>query len=531
MKKIILVLIIIILFAGGFWFYFRQSQNNLTSEQEFLEKTIVISRQYVDLRSRTDSVLSIVPNDNNYQVWNQEISAVIIDWKKLEEEALILEDSAKEMSVSRGALDFKLVYDALAFDKQEVTDIFDKAPAGKKIITLAKHLGVDAKRANLILQQAQNELTSDAWNEAGNTLKKLETAATVIKDGAKVAGFIGGIVMTGGVSAVAAGSTLAKVTVVVSGADLVLEISDDASKIALGDDNKISKIVSSGRLVTEPLATILTIADIPVKLKTGYEKFNVAMIALDQFNGVVQEGKMVGVTLPVHETTKKFPLIDKHKKPIYVSIIEEDKLDDWLAEEGVKPEAKTSVISSEKKDPVIEPVVVVDQVSPEAEKKPAELIKKTDNLDNQAVTTEGIAKDFSLIMKAAEPTNDWQAAVKIFLFSKAPIIVKNNVFSVNYSGPFSSGQFTGSGDISLSGEYDRNTGILSGTHYRKYEGNYNNKPKTLIYKGSFSQKILATDVATKIKFNGTLESTSLDGSDKPYTTSSEAAVFIEYNIK
>ncbi len=549
MKKILFVSIIIILIASGFWVYFRQVQKESASEQLVLEQTLLISRQYVALRYRTDNILSTIPNSSNYEVWNQEMTSIIKDWNILEKDALVLEGSAQTLSISKASLDFKLVHDALAFDKQEVTDIFDKAPAGKKILTLAKQLGIDAKRASLILQQAQNELTADAWNDAGNSLKKLETAATLIKDGAKIGGFVGGIALTGGLSAVSAGTTLAKVTVVVTGADLVLEVSDDASKIALGDDNKISKIISTGRVVTEPLATILTISDIPVKLKTGYEKFNVAMIALEQFNGVVQEGKMIGVALPVYQPAKKFQLIAKHKAPVYVSVIEKDKLDDWLAEEGVKfeegakPEDKEPVVPSEKQEPISEkPETVIAppadalKTTPEQENKAVESNKEIENSNNSALpaesnSAEGVAKDFSLIMKPAEPTNDWQAAIKLFLFSKAPIVVKNNVFSANYSGPFSSLQFIGSGDIRISGKYDKNTGILFGTHYRKYEGSYKDKPQTLIYSGTFSQKILATDLSARIKFSGTTESTSLDGNGKPYTTKSESGVFIEYNIK
>jgi len=127
---------------------------------------------------------------------------------------------------------------AYAYDRNEISNVFDKAPAGKKIATLAKYLGVDAKRAQMILNQDQNQVTADAWNEAGDALNKLEKSAVVIKDGCKIAGFVGTTALTGGSAALLTGSTLSKAAVIVSGADLTLEIGNDAASIALGNNNK-----------------------------------------------------------------------------------------------------------------------------------------------------------------------------------------------------------------------------------------------------------------------------------------------------
>jgi len=84
--------------------------------------------------------------------------------------------------------------------------------------------------------------------------------------------------VSGGASALATKSLLSQAAVVVGGADLVLEVSDDTAKIALGNNNKISKVISIARVVTEPLGTILTITDIPNNLVTKFEKFNVVML-------------------------------------------------------------------------------------------------------------------------------------------------------------------------------------------------------------------------------------------------------------
>jgi hypothetical protein len=327
-KRIIISIFALIIFATATWFLVRQDQNQEPAEQAVLERTMSVSRQYLALSYRTDNLLLSAKSWGSYQAWTTEMSSVIQDWNQLEKDAFDLEGLAQQLAAGDNQVSFQLLPAAQAYDKQEVTDVFDKAPAGKKIATLAKHLGVDAKRASLILQQAQNELTADAWNEAGDTFQKLETTAVVIKDGAKVAGFVGGIAVAGGVSAIAAGGTLAKAAVVVSGADLVLEVSDDASKIALGNHNKLSAIISDGRKVTEPLASILNITDVSNNVKTGYEKFNAVMVALDQFNSAAQDGKVVGVQLPVYKPGKT-------KAVIEVAVVEPAELQDWLDENNV----------------------------------------------------------------------------------------------------------------------------------------------------------------------------------------------------
>jgi hypothetical protein len=154
------------------------------------------------------------------------LTGIINDWTQLEKDSEELQQLAGK--ISREKISFHFITPVLAYDRQEISNIFDSAPAGKKISTLAKHLGVDAKMAYKILQQDQAQVEADAWNEAGDTLQKLETSAVVIKDTCKVAGFVGGIVVTGGVSGIATGSVLSQAATIVSGADLILEVTEDS---------------------------------------------------------------------------------------------------------------------------------------------------------------------------------------------------------------------------------------------------------------------------------------------------------------
>lgn len=328
MKKIvtILVAILIILFAGAFYFL-RQNQ---APEQRVLKNTLEISKEYISLRYQTDDVLTNAKEYSDYDAWNNDMTDIIKEWGELEKESKNLEKMAKEMAQEK--LSFNFTSQVMAYTKDEISNVFDKAPAGKKIATLAKYLGVDAKRAQLILNQDQAQVTADAWNQAGDTFQTLETSALVIKDGCKVAGFAGGIVLTGGAAGLATAGTLTTTTVVVAGVDLALEVTEDGAQIAFGGKNKVSSFVKDVRTVTEPIANVLTITNIPSNLGNAFGKFDSVMVGLEQFREAAQEGKVVGVDLTNFEYQKPFQRIRQAKYPGTVTVAEMEKaeVEDWL---------------------------------------------------------------------------------------------------------------------------------------------------------------------------------------------------------
>ncbi len=391
MKKIIgIIIVALLILAGGAFFFLSNKQITKAplDNQVVLEKTLSISRQYVSLRYQTDNILLNAKNYPDYKTWNDGMASIIEAWISLEKDAAALEGLALEMSDQKKG--FSLISPVLAYDKQEISNIFDNAPAGKKIATLAKHLGVDAKKAYKILQQDQAQVESDAWTEAGDTFQKLETSATVIKDGCKVAGFVGSIALTGGSSALAAGSTLAKAAVVVSGADLTLEVSDDAAKIALGNNNKVSALINDVRKVTEPIATILTISEIPNNLSKNLDKFNTALIVLDQFRGAAQEGKIIGIELPVY--TK-----EKVNEPVKVSVLQKDELEKWLQDNNIKSDLDTKAEIEE----VLE--IVKEQYAAELKKTEIEIEQAKE--DSEAKVEVEAKKDEAVVEEVAIADN------------------------------------------------------------------------------------------------------------------------------
>mgnify|MGYP001092466144 FL=1 len=323
-KNIFLLVSFIIIFSALVFFLFR---NNKKIDQIVYEDTLTISKEYLVLRYKTDNVLVNAKDYESYDDWNEEMTSIIQEWKTLESKALKLEENADEMSNEITAFNMVKSTYAKDYTYAEVQAIVEKAPAGRQIRTLAQHLGVDAKRAQLILNQSQDMATREAWGEAGDTFENLENQAIVIKDTCKVTVYVGGLVATGG-----AVGTVAQVTTVVVGVDLALEVTEDSAQIALGDRNKVSSFVKDVRTVTEPVASVLTITNIPSNLGSAYGKFDSVMVGLEQFRDTVQEGKVIGIDLKDFEYHPSFQVIKNTKYPgdITVAEMEMAEVEEWI---------------------------------------------------------------------------------------------------------------------------------------------------------------------------------------------------------
>ena len=324
-KKNIFLLVSFILIFSALAFFLLG--NNKKIDQIVYEDTLTISKEYLVLRYKTDNVLVNAKDYESYDDWNEEIASIIQEWEILESKALELEKNADEMSNEITA--FNMIKSAYAKDYTyaEVQAIVEKAPAGRQIRTLAQHLGVDAKRAQLILNQSQDMATREAWGEAGDTFENLENQAIVIKDTCKVTVYVGGLVATGG-----AVGAVAQVTTVVVGVDLALEVTEDSAQIALGDRNKVSSFVKDVRTVTEPIASVLTITNVPSNLGSAYGKFDSVMVGLEQFRDTIQEGKVIGINLKDFEYHPSFQVIKNTKYPgdITVAEMEMAEVEEWI---------------------------------------------------------------------------------------------------------------------------------------------------------------------------------------------------------
>jgi hypothetical protein len=317
--------IIVLSFVG----FFLLKDNDKT-EQIVYEDTLRISKEYLALRYITDNVLTNAEEYESYDAWNEEVNSIIQQWGVLETKVLELEENAEK--ISKETTSFNLLSKTYAYDTKEVQAVIESAPAGRTIRTLAQHFGVDVKKAQLILNQSQDMATREAWGEAGDTFEKLENQAIVIKDSCKVAVYVGGVVATGGAAGFATAGTLAQVTVVVTGVDLALEVTEDGAQIALGDKNKVSSFVKDVRTVTEPIATVLSITDIPRNFGKAIGNFEAVNIGLEEFRASAQEGKVIGIDLKNFEYHPPFQVIKNTKYPgeLTIAELERAEVEDWI---------------------------------------------------------------------------------------------------------------------------------------------------------------------------------------------------------
>jgi hypothetical protein len=318
MTKKYLYLALIGLVTLGLGLYLFSKDNKSDLDQIVYRDAMSVSKEYSVLSYKTDRVLINASDHTDYDSWSTEMTSIITDWQALEKQAVDLENNADKLASQKSAL--KLLQDTHAYNSVEIQKIIESAPMGKQVRTLAKHLGIDAKRAQLILNDSQNRVSREIWGGEGDVYQGLEQDAMRIKNGAKVTVFVGGVVLTGGMSAVATSGVVAKTALVVSGADLVLEVTEDEARIALGDKNKVSQMAGQIRAVTEPAASILTLANIPGNVSKGIEKISAISFVGDQIRSVVQDDKILGISIKTDQTGKAV---------VTVSGLTESELVEW----------------------------------------------------------------------------------------------------------------------------------------------------------------------------------------------------------
>jgi len=400
MKKTIIILITaLILLSAGLFYFLNNQKSDQTSEQVILEQTLSISSQYASLRYQTDNVLLNVKEYADYDAWNNEMSSIIKQWEVLEKTAHDLEEEANQLSQKK--ISYQPVNQVMAYDSQEVEQIIGSAPPNQRIATLAKYYGIDAKMAHLILNQTADQMSREAFGGEGDVAATCEQRYTRIKNGAKVTVFVGTIVATGGTSALAASGTLAQTAVVVSGADLVLEVTDDEARIALGDKNKVSSMVSKMRSVTEPAAGILAIANIPGNVSKAIDKLGIVNFGADQIRSVVQDEKILGISIKIDE---------KGETKTEIASLSKEELAQWkennnapdstqTVEEIIEQAIKNLVVSAEEKDGKKEDLEKENNSSQDDEETESSEVDQEQETTQEtaagSITTQGMAGTYS----------------------------------------------------------------------------------------------------------------------------------------
>lgn len=332
--SIILVITMVITLSGCGGSKSKQDDSNVEKIYTNLRDTILA---YEDASILTYKVLNVDPEGVSYETWVSELDSAINKWEELELKAneldryinAVIEESENNNKSSSRFKIFDLHNNVYAYSKEDITAVYDAAPAGKRLKTLANYLGTDAKSAYKVLQMTNEQIKAEVWNNAGDTFEILENSARVLKDGCKVALHVGGTILTGG-TATGTVSIIQKGALLVEKADLVLEIGQDTASIALGYNNDVTVMISKVKDATGTFTTIMGYKGL-MSADTVVDKINNFSFVSDQINSLVQEGKIAGVE------------VDWGSDKVEVASLDTTETKDWLTDNKLSDELVNSI--------------------------------------------------------------------------------------------------------------------------------------------------------------------------------------------
>ncbi len=261
----IAIALVVLIAATVVFFVFLPKNDENAIANKMQQQTIAVTDAYYDAQIMTYKVLHTDNTQVSYDTWYRGIEKARLLWQEVESQSSILNDICSEGNddiledVGDAVGSLFGMGTAYAYSQSEINAVFDHAPAGKRLKTLAKYLGTDAKTAYNVLKNTQSEISKQAYADA-DFYQKCETTATVIKDAAKVGFFAGSVVMSGG--ATATYGLLEGACIIAGGTDLVLEIYEDGATIAYGEGNDATMVIKELRKGSKPLAMILGLSNL-----------------------------------------------------------------------------------------------------------------------------------------------------------------------------------------------------------------------------------------------------------------------------
>jgi len=393
-KKIIIGIVLVVIGFGLFKFFDKNKPD--TIEQQVYSETLSLSTEYTSLRYQTENVLEKAKDFDGYNSWKAKMEEVVKGWQDLEKRASELEKMTSKITVDK--VGFEIISPAIAYDSQEVSRVINSGSMKNQISRLAKHFGVDAKRAQLILNETQDRVSNEAYTEEGDVFEECEQNSMRIKNGAKITVFVGGVVLTGGASAVVTSGALATTATVVVGADLVLEVTEDEARIALGDRNKVSEMVSGLRSVTEPAAAILSLTNIPGNLSKGIDKLSALSFGADQVRSVIQDEKVLGISIKTDE---------KGEVKAEIAGVTQEELSKWREEnKAIKSNESVEEIINNAKMVAEKETVETEKENEtkQAEDKKEATENNTSNTTNQIIKIVNVSSNSFMMDTCFNPT-------------------------------------------------------------------------------------------------------------------------------
>lgn len=176
---------------------------------------------------------------------------------------------------------------------EKIQNQFDAIKSAQKLKEFSKQLGVDAKQAFEILKLSSEIVHGDAMADEA-FYKNLELIARTTKTASKVGLFIGGTIITAGMSTAAAGTLYLgeAAGVVVSGVDVILDVSSLGSAIIVGENDKVTMTFDKMKDDFAPVSSIFGLSDFG-----GADLGNQIFYVGEQIADLVNEGKLLGIKI------------------------------------------------------------------------------------------------------------------------------------------------------------------------------------------------------------------------------------------
>lgn len=189
---------------------------------------------------------------------------------------------------------------------KDITERFDKAPAGKGIRTLAEQMGTDAKHAYAQLKQAQDILSGAAYDDFASTADTAYKTAMALKTAGSAAQLTLSIVTADPVTVTQAVMTSGGI--LINGMNTMLEIGQTGSVLIVGDDNKLSAKLENIENALAPIGATIGLYSLGSNLLKGKKILEDAPAMADSlmYMGTslydyVTDGKILGGTFTKNE--------------------------------------------------------------------------------------------------------------------------------------------------------------------------------------------------------------------------------------
>lgn len=292
----------------------KESEQRLEVEADAREAVNL----YLVARVYLDKFLQYDIESGNPEEYSQLLDDTIKAFENVEAVSAVLEEKASnlERTEARAECDFDeeesfrlfnpFVVTVYAQEESEavkwakdITERFDKAPAGKGIKTLASQMGTDAKHAYAQLRQAQDILSGAAYDDFAKTADTAYKTAKVLKT-AGTAAQLTLSVMTAN-PATMTETVMTAGGILVNGFNTVLEVGQTGSVLIVGDDNKVSQTLENIENAIAPIGSALGLYSLSTNIAKGAELFKDTPALADSFmyigtslNDYLSDGKIMG---------------------------------------------------------------------------------------------------------------------------------------------------------------------------------------------------------------------------------------------